>query len=145
MSVTKRVPMPSACAVAGMGSALSCALPSFGFGVTGATRLTFTGTVVVGGFPSAPVLPAPCVRVSVRLACEDPTSSCAASMVTVTSAPFAGRLPLDGETVIHGLSLATLNESVDSMPVLPNELKPSRWMICVIRHGGAPHGNWAKL
>ena len=128
-----------------MSSALSWALPSFGFGVTGATRLTLTGTVVVGGLPSAPVLPAPWVRVSESDACDDPMSSWEASMVTVTSAPFDGRLPPDGEMVIHGLSPVTLNESVDSMPVLPDALKPSRWMICVIRHGGAPHGNCAKL
>ena len=145
MSVTKRVPMPSACAVAGMSSALSCALLSFGFGVSGATRLTFTGTFFGGGLSSVPVFAAPCVRFMVSVACDEPMSSCDASMVTVISAPAGGRLPLDGETVIHGLSLLMLKESVELMPVLPSALRPSRWMICVIRHGGAAHGSCAKL
>src|SRR5262249_18296864 len=147
MSETKRVPAPSACATAGMSSALSGALPSFGCGVIGATRLMLIGTFLLVE-PMAPVFPAPCVLVMVRLACVDPMSSCDASMVMVKFAPPAGRLPLEGETVIHGLSLETENWSVSSAPVLASELKPSMWMSCVIRHGDwkvSRHDGCAKL
>ena len=84
-SLTKREPMPSACATAGMSSALNPAFGSFGVGVTGATTLTEIGTLIgAGGSPSAPTLPAAGARLMVTLACVEPTSSCEMSIVAVT-------------------------------------------------------------
>src|SRR5438309_5963362 len=145
-SLTKREPMPSACATAGISSALNPAFGSFGVGVTGATTLTETGTLIgAGGSPSAPTLPAAGARLMVTLACVEPMSSCERSMVAVTVAPSAGSGPLDGEMVMNGLSDAALNASVARGAVLPFVWMAGMKMRCVIVHGDCGQGSCAKL
>src|SRR3954468_10971768 len=138
--------MPSACATAGMSRALNPAFGSFGFGVTGATTLTETGTLIgAGGSPSAPTFAAPGARLMVTLACVDPTSSCERSIVAVTVAPSAGSDPLDGEMVMNGLSEAALKVSPVASAVLPAEGMPGMKILCVMVQFGGVQGSCARL
>src|SRR4051812_21853165 len=145
-SLTKREPMPSACATAGMRSALNPLFGSFGVGVTGVTTLTETGTLIgAGGSPSAPVLPAPGARLMTIIACVEPVSNCDRSMVAVTVAPSAGSGPLDGEMVMNGLSEAAVNVSPVASAVFPFVVMAGMKMRCVMMHGDCGQGSCAKL
>src|SRR3954468_12394115 len=125
--------MPSAWAMAGMSRVLSGALVSFGFGDTGATTLTETGTLSGGGgSPSVPIFPAAGRRLMMTLPCVEPTSSCDVSIDTVTVAPSAGSGPLDGETVMNGLSEATLKASVTVGAFFPALVMGGMKICCVI-------------
>src|SRR5207302_2450189 len=138
--------MPSACATAGMSRALNPPFGSFGVGVTGATTLTDTGTLIgAGGSPSAPTLAAAGARLMVTLPCVEPTSSCETSMVAVTVAPSGGSGPLDGEMVMNGLSEATLNVSPAARASLPLVGMPGMKMRCVMMHGDCGQGSCTKL
>src|SRR3954453_14785389 len=138
--------MPFPCATAGMRSALNPPFGSFGVGVTGATTLTETGTLIgAGGSPSAPVLPAPGARLMTIVPCVEPVSSCERSMVAVTVAPSGGSGPLDGEMVMNGLSEATLKVSPVASAVLPLVTIAGMKMCCVIVHGDWGQGSCAKL
>src|SRR3954453_16050531 len=100
-------PMPSAWATGGMIMALTGGLLSFGFGVTGVTRLTETGTLPLE-VAVAPIFPeAFCVLVPFRVASNEPASGPEVFMLTLTGTPPEGSGPVAGVTVTNGLSDVT--------------------------------------
>src|SRR4051812_50150298 len=117
--------MPLPCATAGMSSALNPPFGSFGIGLTGATTLTDTGTLIgVVGSPRMPVLPAAGVRLIVTVACVEPTPSCERSIVAVTVAPSGGNAPPDGGIGREGWAGATLKGSPGGGAGFPLVLMP---------------------
>src|SRR4051794_19360447 len=96
------LPMPSACATAGITSVFGGGLLSFGVGVTGVTRLTETGIVVVRD-ANAP-LPAGVVVVIVSVVSLEPIGIFVRSTENVAVVPCAPMTPLEGVTVTYGLS-----------------------------------------
>src|SRR5688572_7615611 len=112
MSDWKRVPIPSACAIAGMSSVPLGALVLRGVGDTGVTRLIENGTedVVVPCRESLPAVPL--TRVTVIVQVVEPTGSPVGLTVNWIVVPPAESAPEAGKAVIHGTSGLTLKVSL---------------------------------
>src|SRR5437867_2137629 len=135
---------PSACATAGTSTVFAGARPSFGVGVTAVTILTETGTVDVV-VPRTPFEDA-WTLVTVTVASVEPTSSTEVWIVRTTFAPSGGSGPLDGVTVINGLSIVTAKVSVVSSAFFPFFVKPPMNRFCVNAHdSNSVHGLLTRL
>src|SRR5689334_6465954 len=95
------LPMPCACATAGMIIVPGGGLLSRGSGETGVTMVTENGEKIVDGPSFVEVFAdAPGVRVMAIVAVVDPTSRSAGLIVSCTVVPPADSAPLLGKTVI---------------------------------------------
>src|SRR5229473_3905298 len=109
------------------------------FGVTGATRLTVTGTLA-GGSPAVDVmwcvastdpLDALVVVEMWSAASLDPAGRFFGSAVIFRSIPSGGIVPEEGVTVSHGLSTVAV-KPVESAAVLPLAPEPGMCTVCTI-------------
>jgi hypothetical protein len=110
----KRVPMPSACAIAGTSSVPGGAFGSRGAGVTGVTLLIVNGSarVFVPSVATPPLAAVPLTRVTTTVPVLEPTPRSAGLIVNCTVVPPADSAPDAGKTVSHGASVEIENVSV---------------------------------